>query len=234
MEKTFLFGASGHGKVVKDIVEARGGQVEAFVDDNRSVSECGGTPVVHDAGGLSPMIVTIGVNKIRKVVVEKILAKNPGARFATAVHPSVVVSPSAKIGEGTVVMAGAVINAGAVIGKHCIINTGASVDHECVIGDYCHIAPHATLCGQVKVGEGALMGVGSCAVPCVKVGAWSTVGAGAAVVCDVPDGVVAVGVPARIIKDKDMNDKKLEHVVGGGKTLVISGLMLHKRFGYAA
>lgn len=188
-----LYGASGHGRVIKEIIEAKGQKVDAFIDDNPLENEYDGLKVLHNADGLNDVIVSIGVNATRKRVVER-LGKR---RFGVAIHPSAVVSSSAVIGEGTVVMAGAVINAGVVIGRHCIINTGASVDHECVLGDYVHIAPHATLCGQVHVGEGTLMGVGSCAIPCVKIGAWSTVGAGSAVINNIPDGVTVIGVPAK-------------------------------------
>lgn len=191
----YLFGASGHGKVIKDIVEACGDHVEAFVDDNLHVNELAGKQVLHGEIALSPIIVSIGANRIRKIVVERL-----NCQFGVAIHPSAIISPSAKIGEGTVVMAGAIVNADTVIGKHCIINTGASVDHECVIGDYCHIAPHVTLCGQVHVGEGTLMGVSSCVIPCVHIGSWCTIGAGASVVNDILDGVTAVGVPAVKIK----------------------------------
>ena len=113
MVNVYLFGASGHGKVVKDILNANGVKVEAFVDDNPRVDECSGRKVLHDATGLSPMIVSIGVNKIRKIVVVRLIAKANAEgyplEFATAIHPSAIISPSAKIGEGTVVMAGAVI-----------------------------------------------------------------------------------------------------------------------------
>lgn len=193
----YLFGASGHGKVIKEIIEAEGLTVETFVDDNKEINECADRPVLHKDTGLSPMIVSVGVNRIRKMIVKRLQTNNESIEFATAIHPSAIVSPSAKIGVGTAVMAGAIINADAIIGKHCIINTGASIDHECVIGDYCHVAPHATLCGQVHLGEGTIMGVGSCAIPCVKIGSWCTIGAGAAVVNDIADGVTAVGVPAK-------------------------------------
>lgn len=199
----YLFGASGHGKVVKDILNANGIKVEAFVDDNLNVNECGGRPVLHDATRLSPMIVSIGVNRIRKMIVERLKANNPDIKFATAIHPSAVISPTAKIGEGTVVMAGAVINADAVIGNHSIINTGATVDHDCKIGDYCHIAPGVNISGATHVGEGTWVGVGSSVIQCLNIGKNCMIGAGSVVVKDIPDNVTAFGCPAKVIKNHE-------------------------------
>ena len=191
----YLYGASGHGKVIKDIVEAQGDSVEGFIDDNPDISHYCGRQVLHQFHGLSPIIVSIGINKTRMIIVEKLLCK-----FSKAIHPTAIVSPSAQIGEGTVVMPGAIINADAIIGKHCIINTGASVDHECIVDDYCHIAPHASLCGQVHVGEGTLIGVGASVIPCIEIGEWSTIGAGAVVTKPIPGYSTAVGVPAVVVK----------------------------------
>lgn len=194
----YLFGASGHGKVIKDILNVNGVKVEAFVDDNPDVKECGGRPVVHDAAGLSPMIVSIGVNKVRKMIVERLKANNSAIEFATAIHPSAVISPSAKIGEGSVVMAGAVVNADAVIGKHCIVNTGATIDHDSVVGDYCHVAPGAHICGGTQIGEGTWIGVGTSIIQCLNIGKNCMVGAGSVVVRDIPDDVTAFGNPCRV------------------------------------
>lgn len=194
----YLFGASGHGKVIKDILNANGVKVEAFVDDNPDVKECGGRPVVHGAAGLSPMIVSIGVNKVRKMIVERLKANNSAIEFATAIHPSAVISPSAKIGEGSVVMAGAVVNADAVIGKHCIVNTGATIDHDCVVEDYCHVAPGAHICGGTQIGEGTWVGVGTSIIQCLNIGKNCMIGAGSVVVRDIPDDVTAFGNPCRV------------------------------------
>mgnify|MGYP004511795347 FL=1 len=199
----YLFGASGHGKVIKDILNANGVKVEAFVDDNLNVNECGGHLVLHDATGLSPIIVSIGVNRIRKMIVERLKENNPTIVYGIAIHPSAIVSPSAKIGEGTVVMAGAVINADAVIGKHCIVNTGATVDHDCVIEDYCHIAPGVHISGGTHVGEGSWIGVGSSVIQCLNIGKNCMIGAGSVVVKDIPDNVTAFGCPAKVIKNHE-------------------------------
>ena len=205
MGNTYLFGASGHGKVIKEILNANGVEVEAFIDDNLQVNECAGCMVLHEYTGLSPIIVSIGVNRIRKIVVEKLIANakanNDPLEFKTAIHPSAVVSPSAKIGEGTVVMAGAVINADAVIGKHCIINTGATVDHECVIGDYCHIAPGVNISGATRISEGTWVGVGTSVIQCLNIGQNCMIGAGSVVVKDIPDNVVAYGNPCKVIRE---------------------------------
>ena len=97
----YLFGASGHGKVIKDILHANGIKVKAFVDDNTEINECAGCPVLHDVTGLSPMIVSIGVNRVRKVIVGKLVTNNKDIEFVTIIHPSAIMSPSAKIGEGS-------------------------------------------------------------------------------------------------------------------------------------
>ena len=191
----YLYGASGHGRVIKEILESLNQKVDGFIDDNPSVNEQLGLPVQHSAETVDEVIVTIGDNGMRKRGAEKLRCK-----FAKGiVHPKAVFSHTASIGEGSVVMAGAVVNAGTVIGNHSVINTCASVDHECQIGDYVHIAPGAHLCGLIQVGEGTLIGAGASVIPCVKIGRWCTIGAGAAVVSDVPDGATVVGVPGRIV-----------------------------------
>lgn len=192
----WLYGASGHGKVIKDILEAQGRKVDGFIDDDASVNELSDLPVLHSAEKADEMIVSIGVNATRKKVVEKLHCKIGAA----AIHPSAIISKTVEIGEGSVAMAGAIINADAKIGQHCIVNTGATIDHECQIGDYAHIAPGVNLCGQVHVGEGALIGAGSCVIPCVKIGKWCVIGAGSVVVSDIPDGYLAYGNPCKLVR----------------------------------
>ena len=191
----YLYGASGHAKVIIDILEASGVRVDGLIDDNPNVNRLQGYPVRHTFAGESPFIISIGNNKIRKLVAERLQAS-----YGKAIHPSAILSPTAKIGDGTVVMQGAIIQADANVGKHCIINTGASVDHECVIGNYVHVSPHATLCGNVHVGDGSWIGAGTTVIPNLSIGKWCVIGAGSVITEDIPDHVLAFGNPCRIIR----------------------------------
>lgn len=192
----YLYGASGHAKVIIDILRANNEPVEALFDDNEAIDCLLGYPVLRSPEVRGPLIVSIGNNNIRKKIAEGVRVK-----FGKAFHPSAVISGEAVVEEGTVIMQGAIVQSCVYIGKHCIINTGASVDHECRIGDYVHVSPHATLCGNVTVGEGTWIGAGTVVIPGVKIGAWSVIGAGSVVSKDIPEKVLAVGNRCKVIKE---------------------------------
>lgn len=156
--------------------------------DMKTLLEWHGDPVA--------LVLAIGDNHARS----RLAGRLTRFQFATAVHPTATVAQNVLIGEGTVVMAHAVINPGAVIGNHAIVNTGAIVDHDCLISDFVHLSPGVKLGGHVTIGSKAHVGIGASVINDVGIGAGSIIGAGAAVVEDIPDGVLAVGVPARVIK----------------------------------
>jgi sugar O-acyltransferase (sialic acid O-acetyltransferase NeuD family) len=205
-----LYGASGHAKVILDILAAMNITVTQLLDDNEAIKELHGISVVSPHDTTEEVIISIGYNAIRKKIVEA-----NQYRYGVAIHPSAIVSPSAKIGEGSVVMQGAIIQADAIIGKHCIVNTGATVEHECVVSDYVHVAPNSSLCGNVKVGEGTWIGAGSTVIPGISIGEWTVIGAGSTVIRNIESNVVAVGTPCRVIRYNNMNISKLSN--SGGK-----------------
>jgi len=197
--KISLFGASGHGKVILDILQTAEQFVDVVYDDNPKQPSLLGVPIVPasvlDSDKIDSLILSIGNNKVRKRLSLKL-----NVTFAKAIHPSAVLSNYTEIGEGTVVMAGVQINPDAVIGKHCILNTGAIVEHDCNIGDFAHLSPGVALAGNVTVGEGTHVGIGSCVIQGITIGKWVTIGAGAVIIKNVPDYAVVVGNPGKIIK----------------------------------
>jgi sugar O-acyltransferase (sialic acid O-acetyltransferase NeuD family) len=203
-----VYGASGHGKVVADILRACGVEVEGFVDDDPLKSaEVSGLKILGDAKWLAeraarePVAVALGIgdNFARRAVAERSVMA--GVQLLTAVHPSATIAPSAKISPGVVIMAHAVVNADAVMGRGAIINTAAIVEHDCNVGNFAHLSPKVAIGGNVQIGDLAWLGIGSTVIPGVNVGMGSIIGAGATVLHDVDDWVVAVGTPARILKE---------------------------------
>lgn len=202
-----IWGAGGHAKVVADLARACGWTVAGFLDEDstRHGQEFYGAPILGggrslaspDADRNSPVIVAIGSHAVRDRCITDALRN--GFTIPVLIHPTAVVSPTAILEFGTVVMAGAIIQADTRIGVGGIINTGASVDHDCVLGRCVHVAPGARLTGQIQVGDHTLVGVGAVVIPRVRIGMNCTIGAGAAVIGDVPEGQTVVGVPARCV-----------------------------------
>jgi acetyltransferase EpsM len=197
-KQLWIYGASGHGKVILDCLMASEIKVSGFIDDDQSKTSIVGYPVKSHSS-IDPIkdqvIIGIGNNKTRKR-----LSEINNFRYLKVIHPSALLSNFAEIGEGSVVFHHSVIQTGTKIGTHCIINTSASIDHDCIVEDFAHISPKVTLCGNVKVGEGTHVGAGAIVIPGIKIGKWATIGAGAVIIKDVPDYAVVVGNPGRIIR----------------------------------
>jgi len=203
-------GAGGHAQVMADAL-LRAAERDAviapvgYLDDDPSLigQNFLGLPVLgalsdvnripHDA-----VIVAIGDNATRQRIFERL--QSQGEHFAVARHPHTVVGAGVSIGPGSMICAGVVINPGSVIGANVILNTACTVDHHNRIGDHAHLAPGVHTGGDVTIGAGTLIGIGATVMPQRRVGAWCIVGAGSLVHADLPDNVMAIGIPAKVIR----------------------------------
>lgn len=207
-----LWGAKGHGKVVReaadmhfgcklialfdnnadlkspydDIILMKGGIIGDWVRANKS----------HDIG----FIVAIGGgNGESRVQISKML-QSYGLLPISFIHPYSIVPFDFTLNDGIQIMAGSTISVNVSIGNWTIINHNVNVDHDCTIGMGVHIAPGATLAGEVTVGDYAFIGAGATILPRINIGNNSIVGAGAVVTKDVPPFTTVIGVPARSYK----------------------------------
>jgi sugar O-acyltransferase (sialic acid O-acetyltransferase NeuD family) len=204
-----ICGAGGHGRVVAEIAEQIGEcRVAGFVDDDPMLQgRCvQGYPVLGDrsilgtlrARGITKCVMGIGDNADRCRVAA--IIEGMGWELVTVVHPSAQVSTSAAIGCGSVIEAGAVVKAGASVGRLAIINSCVSVGHDVVLGEGVQLSPGASIGGFVRIGDGSQIGMNASVIPGVQIGSNVVVGANAAVIRDLPSNVVAVGVPASIVR----------------------------------
>lgn len=197
----YVIGAGGHGAVVAELAQITGWNLVGFVDDNAELegsgvlesTVLGGTEKIPRGAAVA---LGVGDNNVRLRLLA--MVAEMGWRLPVLIHPSAVVSPSSKIGDGTVLLAQSAVNARAEIGCGCILNTACSVDHDCVLGDCTHIAPGSRLAGAVNVGKATLIGIGTSILPCIKIGQRCTIGGGSVVTHSIPDEAVAFGNPARV------------------------------------
>ena len=205
MNRLIVIGASGHGKVVADIAVLNGYEDIVFLDDDESLKECAGFPVIGKSTEApdGEIFVAVGNPQTRKRLMERYKDRTQ----PVLIHPNSAVAGDVKIGSGTVVMAGAVINPGTRIGKGCIVNTSSSIDHDCVVDDFCHISVGAHLCGTVTVGADTWIGAGATVSNNVNICGGCMIGAGAVIIKDIEEEGTYIGVPAK---------KMSKHIITGG------------------
>lgn len=212
MQDIVVFGTGGFGREVHQIIEdlqARGDALNflGFLDGNESLhnTQVHGFPVLGGVEWLRDRAdVTVGMGVGNPKAKRKIMGQiaDLGVQCATLVHPLAWVGNRVDLGEGSIVCAGAMITTDIRLDRGVIININCTVGHDTTLHDYVTVAPGATISGNVVVGEGTDLGTNSAIIQGVTVGEWVILGAGAVVSKDLPANVTAVGIPAKVIKER--------------------------------
>jgi sugar O-acyltransferase (sialic acid O-acetyltransferase NeuD family) len=216
MKNIIVVGASGHSKVVVDILENMGEwNIIGYIDSFKTEKEFFGYPILGTEKNIPEIckkfniyggIVTIGDNWTRFKMVERIQEKSPNFHFISAIHPKAILSRGVEIGTGTVVMAGVVINADTKIGNQTIINTSSLVEHDSKIGDFSTIAPKVAMGGGVEIGNFTTVSIGAIIKHYIKIEDDVVIGANSSVLKDIQKNSVAFGTPAKIVRKRARKD----------------------------
>jgi len=220
MNKILVVGASGHAKVIIDIIERQNeykivGLIDSFKEIGETIYDYQvlGTekdlPQLIETHNIHGGIIAIGDNWTRMNIYNDIAAHTKNFNFIKAIHPNAVIGKNVSIGSGTVIMAGVVINSDAKIGKQCIINTKSSVGHDAVLKNFSSVAPGVSIGGDVKIGKCSAISLGANIIERVKIGKHTVIGAGALVNKDIASNKVAYGVPAKEAKKRNLHEKYL-------------------------
>jgi len=222
MEKIIIIGASGHAKVITDIIEKNGQyEIYGFVDSYKKMGsdilrykiigdeKC--IPYLKEKEGIIKGIVAIGDNWKRKEMVKKIKDLVMDFDFISAIHPSASISNYISIGKGVAVMAGVVINSDAQIDDYCIINSKASLGHDSMMEEFSSLSSGVTIGGNVNIGKFTAISIGATVVNNVNIGKHTVIGAGALVTKDVGDFQIAYGSPAKLINKRNKGDSYLSN-----------------------
>lgn len=210
-----VIGAGWHGSEVhsylSDLPEAETIRFCGYVDEQKTgmwngAEILGGFAqlqelIARNAATQFHYITATGNNQVREMFVHRIGSFGVSNLAPwTLRHPRATIGQRVEIGPGTCLAPGSIITTNVKTGKHCIINVKTSISHDCTLGDFVNINPGATVAGNVRIGDSVYVGVGATIIDKVSIGQGSIIGAGAVVISDIPPGVTAVGVPAKVIK----------------------------------
>jgi UDP-N-acetylbacillosamine N-acetyltransferase len=193
----FIYGMSGHGKVVKEIAQLNGYNVVSYIDDDASKNVYTFETFTSHFKNVN-IAFGIGENHIRERLFNKLHALD--YHFPVLIHPTAIISTSVRIAEATIVMPHVIVNSGSVIHRGVILNSGSIIEHDNCIADFVHISPGVSLAGEVTIGIKSHIGIGSTIIQQKNIGENSIIGAGSVVINNMPDNITAVGNPAIIIK----------------------------------
>ena len=221
MQKIYIYGASGLGRELLDMLEDLNAMsplydIRGFLDDGVEA----GTMIdnLQVAGGIDYLkklgkerigvVFAIAEPVIKNRLYCKIKRENPNVIFPVIVHNTASVSPRAVLEEGVVICRFCWVTADTHLGKCVFLNTRCDVGHDSKLGDFCSLMPSVNISGNVTVGEQTLIGVQSAIIQGVSIGSRVTVGMGSRVMADVPDDCTVMGYPARIIARHQTEDSQ--------------------------
>ncbi len=179
-----------------------------FIDDDSSTwgRQCCGVKVIGGKDVLNKQInsyvLAVPGNSDnylkRKEIIESLGLKRE--RFPTIIDPSAVISDDSTIGYNTIIMPNSVVSCGVEIGNHCVVLPNSVISHDCKIGDYCCIGSNVSISGNVIIGSNCYIGSGVNIREKLIINTRTLVGLGSNVVCDIEEGAVVAGNPARLIR----------------------------------
>ncbi|MGV6832152.1 MAG: NeuD/PglB/VioB family sugar acetyltransferase [bacterium] len=220
MKNILVYGASGHSKMIVDIIHKnKSHNIIGYIDSFKKVGEelygykvLGNSTQLNDIRAehnVNHIVIGVGENSVRKNAWEKIITNAPDIQFESIIHPNAILAENINIGKGVVIMAGAIVNADATIGEFCILNTNSSLGHDSVMKDFSSIAPGVAVGGNVTLGFGSALCLKAGVIQNITIGDNTVVAAGAIVVKDIGDNKLAKGVPADHIVERCKDHKYL-------------------------
>ena len=213
MKDLIIFGASGFGREVAWLVERINAvsptwNLLGFMDDADELQGkvINGYKILGKIDDICNypevyFVCAIGASKVREKIIKSMKALNPNVKFGTVIDPTVEISKYVTVGEGTIICAHTIITVNITIGNHVIINLDCTIGHDAILQDYVTLYPSVNVSGITNIGYATELGTGMQIIQGKCIGKYSVIGAGAVVVKDIPEKCVAVGSPAKPIKN---------------------------------
>ena len=220
MKKVLIIGAGALGQQITHYIatDSNDLQVVGYVDDwaekgtvVEGIEVLGGSGTdieeLYKAGIFDALIIGIGYKYFgtRKALYDRYVGHIP---FATFIHSTCYIDPTATLGAGCVILPRCVVDIGSVVEPDVLIYSGSVIGHNTKVGAHSIVSLSVTLCGFSEIDERCFVGAGATIIDNKHIAADCLIGAGAVVTHDVPEGVMVAGVPARVLKTPNTPSKE--------------------------
>jgi sugar O-acyltransferase (sialic acid O-acetyltransferase NeuD family) len=213
MRSLLVYCAGAFGREVMDVARRVNEQEPRwreliFVDDYCNEPERYGFKVLTSAKVVNmfdahevEITIASGEPKFRKSLRERVTMAGFG--LGTVIDNSCIISKSAVIEEGVIVTPMCSVSCNSKLSKNSSVNTQTIIGHDVSVGENTVVSSMVNLGGGVCIGENSYVGMGALIKEGTVIGNNTIIGMGSVVFNDIPDGVIALGNPARPIRPND-------------------------------
>ena len=209
MDNLLILGAGGNSKVIAETYMSCINHCNIkYLDDNYINIENNSNEIIGPLSKIfeieiknkfSRAIISISDPKVRMYWLDILERENYNIK--PIIHKNCFISKTAKIDNGSVIYAKACIQTEVKIGRGVFINTNSCIEHNSIIDSGVHICPGSNIGGNVNIGSCSWIGIGSSIIQNIKIGENVMIGAGTVVTKNIPKNSLAVGSPAKVIKN---------------------------------
>ncbi len=206
----YIYCAGGFGKELMDVARRRNLENNRwssikFIDDLMPEKLTYGSEVVKyndicigNKSEDAEFIIANGEPFVRDRLLKKL--DGNGHRLATLLDTSAVIADSALIQNGVSVAPLCSISSNVILERNSCVNTTTIIGHDARVGKNTVVSSMVSVGGSCVVGENSYIGMGALIKEGVCIGSNSIVGMGAVVYNDIPEGMIALGNPARVVR----------------------------------
>lgn len=197
-KKVIIIGAGENGQVIANTLSQKY-KIFGFLDDSVT-----GKNIIGKVTDFKKFIktynffISIGNNRVRVRIFNLLL--DAGAGIVNAIHNLSNIEKNVKIGTNVFIGAKSYVNVNSTLEDNVFINNGCIVEHDNIIKSGTHLAPGVITGGGVHIGSLSFIGLGTTINDHLEIGNNTIIGSGSVVINNLPDHVMAAGVPAKIIK----------------------------------
>jgi len=203
-----IYGFGGLGLEVFEIAEAinlfnkRWNKI-IFIDDNKKSDQF---EVLNFADFLKKkesstleieVVIGVGEPVIREILYKKLIETN--CSLATLIHPKSNLSGRSKIGSGVVIGYASSISHNVTLGDNVFVQPNVIIGHDVEVMNSTIISPGVCVGGNVLIGSAVFVGFNTSIKQGCNIGDHTIIGMNSSVNRNIPNGVLVVGNPARVI-----------------------------------